>query len=174
MTLLATVNASGASSVTFNSTYITTTYNKYVVEFDGVYTNDGGTIYLTLSTNNGSTYLSSNYSQSGCIGTGGGGYTCATVGSKAQIDLGNGCDVTSSTSTLVSAGTVKLSNLAQAVQAMITSDTFFGGTACANNQQRMDTGGFNSTTTAINNIKFTDGLGGTITGNFHLYGLSGT
>jgi hypothetical protein len=58
LTLLATVNASAATSVVFGSSVITSSYHKYVVEFDGVYTNTGGSkINFTISSNNGSSYL---------------------------------------------------------------------------------------------------------------------
>jgi hypothetical protein len=173
MVLLATVNASGASSVSFNSTYITTAYNKYVIEFDGVYTSDAGALYLTVSTNNGSSYLSSNYNW-GVWSMGSGPYS-NNASSQNQIDLtGNtGFGSTSSTSTKISSGTLKVSNLAQSVQANVMWQIFFGG---ATSPQNSGIGGmgFNTTTTAINAIKITDGGGGTITGNFHLYGLSGT
>jgi hypothetical protein len=173
MVLLATVNASGASSVVFNSTYITTTYNKYVIEFDGAYTSDAGALYLTVSTNNGSSYLSSNYNW-GVWSMGSGPYS-NNASSQNQIDLtGNaGFGSTSSTSTKISSGTIKLSNLAQSVQANVIWEIFFGGAASPQNSG-IGGIGFNTTTTAINAIKITDGSSGTITGNFHLYGLKGT
>ena len=174
MVLLATVNASAASSVVFDSTYITTTYNKYVIEFDGVYTSDAGVLYLTFSTNNGSSYLSSNYGW-GVWSMGSGPYS-NNANSQSQIDLsGNtGFGSTSSTSTKVSSGTLKFSSLAQAVQANVIWEIFYGGAASLYNNAGIGGYGINTTTTAINAIKFTDHSGGTITGNFHLYGLSGT
>jgi hypothetical protein len=61
-TLLDTVNASGSSFATFGSGYITSTYNKYVVEADSVTCQDAGDyVLLDISTNNGSSYLSGNY-----------------------------------------------------------------------------------------------------------------
>ena len=172
--LLATVNASAASSVSFGSSYITTAYNKYVVEFDGVYTSDGGALYLTFSTNNGTSYLASNYNW-GVWGMGT-GPTANNASSQNQIDLTGGewiNDKTSSTSTLVSSGSLTFSSVAQAVQANVIWQTFLAG---ATSFQNSGVGGFgyNTTTTAINAFQFTDGSGGTITGNFHLYGLQGT
>jgi hypothetical protein len=175
MVLLATVNASAASSVSFGSSYITTTYNKYVLEFDDVYTSDGGTLYLTFSTNNGSSYLSSNYYYSILLFSTNGTFNSGPVG---QIALGGGSSsvstagVTSNTSTTVVSGTVKCANLAKAVQASCQSDITFvtSNNGLLNRYSGIE---YNSTTTAINAFKIVDDSGGTITGNFHLYGLSG-
>lgn len=56
---IATANASAQSSVIFNNTYITTAYNKYVVEFDGMFSNGSLALLLDVSINNGSTYTGS-------------------------------------------------------------------------------------------------------------------
>ena len=58
---VATVNGSGVTSVSFGSSYITASYNKYVVEFDDVYASAQDILFMTVSTNNGSSYLGTNY-----------------------------------------------------------------------------------------------------------------
>jgi hypothetical protein len=180
MVLLATVNASGASSVSFGSSYITTSYNKYVLEFDGVYTNDAGTLDLFFSTSNGSSYLNSNYGWNGMnFNTFSNAILLDAKSSQGQISLGGGTGAgftqgtTSSTSSLVSAGTLKFSNLAEAVRARVDWQIDWQGSDGHSLSNNSPYSGFNTTTTAINAIKITDDSGGTISGNFHLYGLSG-
>jgi len=82
---LNTVNASAAAQVSFGSTYITSTYNKYVLEFDSVYTSAGTSLAMKVSSNNGGAWL--------------GGSDYCWVGTKSnpsitaanQVNGGGGC-----------------------------------------------------------------------------------
>jgi len=168
LTLLATVNASGASSVVFSATYITSAYNKYVVEIDGLFLGTASqALYLTLSTNNGSTYLSANYewvsSQNRAAST---SLTSSGSTSDSQISLGA---IIGTASAAPSAGTIKLANLTGANQPNVEF-RMSGGDSILGPFNLFGTG-TNSGTTATNNIKFA-ASSGTITGNFHLYGLA--
>lgn len=171
MTLLNTVNAVGASSVAFSSTYITSAYNKYIIEFDGV-TSTGGTGSLSLqeSTDNGLTYITSGTYhwvgtyQSNDSGTSSG--TSSAAATSIAIDLAQ-----SYTNGSQASGTVKFSNpSASNICRFIWEMTGSLGNSSANLANGT---GNNATTTAINNIRFIIPSGGIITGNFHLYGLSG-
>jgi len=54
--------ASGASSISFTSTYITSTYKIYQLHcIDIVHSSDGGNIGIEISTDNGSSYVQSDY-----------------------------------------------------------------------------------------------------------------
>lgn len=55
LTHITTVNASAAANVIFDSTKITSTYNKYVLEFDGVFSSAAGPIVMSIASDNGST-----------------------------------------------------------------------------------------------------------------------
>ena len=55
---LQTQTASSSSSITFTSTYITTTYKKYYLDYTNVtISSDGGNIAATVSYDNGSSYV---------------------------------------------------------------------------------------------------------------------
>jgi len=168
--LLSTVNASGASTVTFNSTYLTSTYNKYIIEFDGAFGSVGADMYITGSTNNGVSYLNSGYK-----------WTIATVdwtnptdaptgassNSDTKINVTGG-DTYGATSTTASYGTIKISNPSASAPCSLIWDMVNNQT---NSQKRG--AGYIPGNTAINNIKIANSSGN-ITGNFHLYGISGT
>lgn len=173
LNLLATVNASGAASVTFNSTYITNAYNKYVIEFDGLVNSvSSADLYVTYSTNNGSVYLSSGYFSWGqyqpynsATITG----AAATTASQISLGLGNGFGLAAATP---SSGTLKFSNpSASAILAM--QFELFASQSGSPTYNRISGWAYNAGTTAINNIKIAPSSG-TTTGNFHLYGIAGT
>lgn len=173
MTLLSTVNAVAAASVTFNSTYITNAYNKYVIEFDGLVNSvSSADLYVTYSTNNGSVYLSSGYFSWGqyqpynsATITG----AAATTASQISLGLGNGFGLAAATP---SSGTLKFSNpSASAILAM--QFELFASQSGSPTYNRISGWAYNAGTTAINNIKIAPSSG-TTTGNFHLYGIAGT
>jgi hypothetical protein len=168
LVLLATVNASTASSVVFSSGNITNAYNKYVIEFDGVYGSIGGDLLLTVSANNGSTYGSS-YSYFGSSQAGGSStITGASGSSQSTYSLTNGAgSAIGGVSAVVSIGTIKFANPSAASICMFFTDFSQGGNAFFHSS------GFSTNLTAINNIKIVPSAGN-ITGNFHLYGIQGT
>jgi hypothetical protein len=173
---LTKTSASAAASVTFSSTYITSTYENYLIIISGYYTSDGGGVIMTVSTNNGSSYLSNNYQSEGIS------YYSSQIGNPSltpysgssllfSTDAGGGADVGNSAAT---SGNATLwfqpSNGTYVTTLQSTSAsgkppngvgyfyTFHGF-------------GVQTGTTAVNNIKFTDVEGGNITGTFHLYGV---
>ena len=168
MKLLATVNASGAASVAFSSTYITSAYNKYRVEIDNLYGSASGELYMTVSTNNGSSYLNSGYYWGGMYVAGGGGTPTGVGGSNAAqfvvtTNAGMGhSGYGDGQITLEFSGTAGNGSETLVDWRGYSYNVFAAG------------GGKQTGTTAINNIKFTHSSGGNLYGNFHLYGVSGT
>jgi hypothetical protein len=154
--LLATINASAAATIVFNSTYITNAYNKYIIEYDSMTTSDGGAVYMVISTNNGSGYLSSGYSNSQSGGT-----TAFYVG---KFNGGPSVGYPEE-------GTIRFSSPSASAPLVYRNEAVHNASGTIT---YITSAGYNSGTTAINNIKIYDGNGGNITGNFHLYGLSGT
>lgn len=168
--LLYAVTVSGATNVPFNSTYITSAYNRYVLKFDSLYGSGNADLYLTVSTNNGSTYLSSNYNATGIImniGSPGVNGGAPSGVAQLQLTLGNGNGV-SSTTTNVASGSIEFSAPAASAQINFVWDMI--GATGASTQTMFRGAGGNSGTTPINNIKIAP-ASGTITGNFQLYGF---
>lgn len=169
--LLSTVNASGASSAVFNSTYITSTYNKYEIEFDGLLGSTNASILLTFSVDNGSNYLATGYA-SYCMAMVSGSSTVngnnAVGATSMDLSAGGGYGVTA-TSSYPAQGTIKFSNPSAAKVCQFTWDAnLMNGNITVTHQIGS---GFNTGTTAINNIKIAPSTG-TFTGNFRLYGLA--
>lgn len=165
MTLLATVNASGSASATFSSTFITSTYNKYVIEFDSVYVNSLDDLLLQYSTNNGASWISTGYNSTtihnGIVGgasSSGGALSGGTFfGSAAKFGAqGHIAFSAPSNSALYQSADWRVSVPTDA------SATLIDGTM---NYPVAGT---------INAIRIVCSNGAhTITGNFHLYGLQG-
>ncbi|WP_441234492.1 hypothetical protein [Bradyrhizobium sp. 930_D9_N1_4] len=173
MTLLATVNASGASSVVFNSTHLTSTYNKYVIEFDSFYpSTDNVNFELQISNDNGSTWISSSYDYaiynhdwnggSSVVGSGG------TGNSFALLAQGVG-----GTSNKVGQGTIKFSMPSASAQYPVFDWKimyWFHGPGAL--EDIIGSGVYDGATGAFNAVRILMSSGN-INGNFHLYGLSG-
>lgn len=160
--LLATINASAAASVAFSATYITSTYNKYVIEIDSLHGSVGGAdLLMTISTNNGSTYLSANYVTNALYISGGALFPGGGLTSSFDLLANQGLSGSVATGQM----TIVFSPTASAEFIMewrgnVGGVTFVGG-------------GNNSSQITVNNIKITPSTG-TVTGNFHLYGIAGT
>lgn len=156
---LLTTNASAASTVVFNSTYITSTYQSYVVQINNLTLSSGSNLQLTFSVDNGSNYLATGYI-SGCTYN---TYNVATWGntnSTTNLILSTGMS-----STVQSSGTIWLYNLGNANPPNILGDMF------VTRLYREFSMGSNTTTSTVNNIKF-DTTTGTLTGTFTLYGIT--
>lgn len=166
LTMLSTVNASAAASVTFSSTYITSTYKIYVVKFYGVFSSSANdNLLMTISTDNGSTYLSTGYTTNALVnssnGTPAGGTSSTT---NINLTTSTGVIGTNSTGLGLANGSINIYQPSNSV-------AFSCDWTLAANQTRIDANGHNSGTTAINNIKFTMATGNT-SGTFVLYGLN--
>ncbi len=158
LTLLATVNCtsgSPCSTVTFTSTYITSTYNKYLIEFDSLSSTSGTpSLELQVSADNGSTYKTSGYKN---------GPSAATT----YVDVLNGKGIGS---TDVAAGYIEFS--VPSVSGKTIFNSSGGGLSGGNGFNAVNSGLWN-TAGAINNITIFFSSINEI-GNFHLYGISGT
>lgn len=163
--LLATNTPSGAVSTSFSSTYITSTYKSYEIRMYGVFASGGAGVdlYLTISVDNGSNYLSANY-----------GWDVQVVGNTSsndsKINITGQSAFISATANLTSDGIITLYNP--------SGTRYF---SCdwkihSNNIAGMPGGhissgsGANSGTTAINNIKLALN-GQNINGTFELWGI---
>ena len=100
----------------------------------------------------------------------------ATDGSSninASIDLSmNGAAPLATSASYPTTGTIKFANPSASAQCNFSWDANYGN-ATAANMIYTEGWGNSGGTTAINNIKIAPSSG-TITGNFHLYGISGT
>lgn len=174
LVLLATTNASGAASVVFNSTYITSTYRKYIVEIDSLFAANGGIaidLYMTISVNNGSTYVAANYLYAGSWqDTSGTTVHGVSSSGDSHFDLTLATAGISAVSTGVSQLTVKFSNPSNSKYLDVTWDGSCWDNGLLTN---INGSGINTNSaTAINAIKFVSGNGAALTGTFKLYGLS--
>lgn len=61
LVFLQSQTASASASITFTSTYITATYNNYILMISNYVGSAGVDVEMTVSTNNGSTYVNSGY-----------------------------------------------------------------------------------------------------------------
>ena len=171
--LLQTQTADNSSTITFTSTYITSTYNHYYVVCEGAtFSVDGADGTFEFSTNNGSSYSSngSNYNQLAYDGTfrvNGPTTSLSSMRTFSSVDGDN------SNNNGIGCLEMHLFNL------NATSDKKLVWYVAQNHTQNGDAGKYLighyglDTTSAINNIRF--GLNSSanyVTGKFKLYGVS--
>lgn len=177
LVLLSTVNASGVTTVSFGSTFLTSTYRKYIIEIDGMFTNTGTNgLVAQLSSNNGSTILTANnYYWNGAKSVTG------TLTAFAQVNGGgggsNGWQINNGANTgtslrFSSSGRMTIVNPSATTSPQCEwkwLNTILGGTA----SDYYDAVGFYDGGSAItyNYIQFNAGGTATITGTFKIYGL---
>lgn len=165
MILLNTVNASGAAQVVFNSTYITSAYNKYVIEFDSLFSSASDEFGLVVSTNNGGSYSNTGYSDWNTAITG----SSFTSGGGTSIALG-GLDVAAANAGGAQ-GTIKFSKPSGG-QFTFFENRLTGRYSSGTPNDQIGGGMWGAG--AVNNIKLFALGSSTLTGNFHLYALSGS
>lgn len=192
---LATTNASGVHSFTFGSSLITSTYNKYVIEADSLCCSGAGGngIVMDVSTNNGSTWsfndgshcYGSVYGPSATNPGGGGGvapsqnqnYFDLFSSPMAGKSMGNAAPELSSFSMKFTRGSASAGmNIEWTAQLCPLGSGGGGVIAVCGGTHKF------STSAAINAVRFwnnQDGGGSgpgssTLSGNFHLYGITGT
>ena len=162
--LLSTVNASSTSTVSFNNTYITNAYNKYQIEFDGVFASTGTILNLQVSSNNGGVWVTS-YKYAGTAQAINSSSVLGFNGTGTTMDLLGGQGSIGATSTAPGAGTIKFSN-----PSLNADQTFF--------VQNYNNGAIFIFTSIVSHTSFNSiqiyPTTGTITGNFHLMGISGS
>lgn len=162
----------GASSITFGSTHLTSTYKKYIIDLIDVVTSaDGGYIEFVVSEDNGATYKGgSDYNSGGMSITTGGttitGYAQANVG-KVDINhqgIGNalGESLNATITMFNPAGTTKHKSFFMD----ITNQNSNGDTC-----RYAGNASYKGTVNAINNIKIYTNSGQPIFGTFKLYGI---
>ena len=169
-----TITASDDSTVTFNSTYLTSTYKRYTLEaFDIQSANDNVYLELSFSVDNGSNYLTGaitriNISNSSDA-TNDEIHSRNTLGQNT-LQLGGGTNFGTGTGE-VGAFTFELVNFSDTAHYKLL---YYNG-ALFNSG---GTGGINlgagtvATTSAINNIKFNMDTGNIAAGTFILYGIA--
>lgn len=167
MVLAATATASSSSEIVFNN--LSTTYRAYLVEYDQVYlASNNQNLLMQISTDNGSSYISSNYQRVGFY------MTTSTVQGNVETaasflyigSLGGW----SNSSSRRGAGQVMMFAPNTGGSPQLFTHTSVTLNASGNNeitQMVMQ----NSSTSAVNAIKFFSSSGNIAAGNFRLYGL---
>lgn len=161
--LLNTQTASNSASLTFTSTYITSTYVSYVVIIRGI-NNATGTTTLSMnwSTNNGSSYLSSLF-KTGII------YNTYNSGTLANAISTTNCVLTPSiSSTNISLNGILYLNFNTSAIAAYNGQIFNPDATTKN----IVCYGVNTGTTTINNISFSYSSGNITSGTLSLYGIA--
>lgn len=171
---LGTVNASGAAQVSFGSSLINGTYNKYQLEFDSLSFASGDSLIMEYSTNNGSSWITSGYlgrSNAFLYGTGV-ITTNSTLPDPPLLNVDNSSLAITATDCVQ--GTIKFAkpNVAQR-QSFVweLAGEFFNTTVHAL-CQGMAT--YTGASTTYNAVRLLGAAGANMNGNFHLYGITGT
>lgn len=173
LVLLSTVTASNSASVSFNSTYLTSTYKSYKIVFDGVAPTNltDVSFILQISTNNGSSYITSGYNNQGTVSSLTNGVDI--YGDLVRNNDGGGVNV----SGYNGVGEILFSRPSEVFFPMFKVDTSTcaGGnsgdcSSLTNNNSTADYG----TATSFNNVRLLFTSGNVKTGTFRLFGISGT
>jgi len=154
---LQTQSSASTAGIAFNSTYITSTYNIYVVVMNKVTVSTSGNLNLEVSTNNGSSYVSTGYLSGNAYM----GYTSSSFGNENSTTF---YQLFTGSSTAVSSGTVWLFNLPLSTGHSIYSDFFVGN-------DYWQKGYGSNLTGSINNIQFYQSGGSNFSATATLYGL---
>ena len=165
LVLIATKTASSSASITFTSN-ITATYNTYLISWSNVKPSANAALTAQVSTNNGSSYISTNY-QSGLFY-----YTY------------NSTTVNNSNSTSTIYLTTNILNSSYCCGQLWIANTGNGGTfQCWGNGTGVNSGSSvcdymnyaaTNTATSVNAIELLFNSGNITTGTFNLYGLVGS
>jgi hypothetical protein len=175
MVLLSSITASDTTNIVFDNTVITDTYDSYMLTFRDIdLGTDSTSIYLTVSGDNGSSYItSSSYKRAVMNGdhgdTNDSNMTFKT-GGQTQVNLIGAGAAGGSVDKESSAGTVWMFNLRKADRGKVFLNTSFYEDAAE--QGRLNQGGaYLDDATVINNIKISPSSGDFNEGTFTLYGF---
>lgn len=166
--LLKSTAASSSASITFTS-LITSNFSTYYLRLrDVMPANNADSLLLTFSTDNGSTYLNSNYKWSNRF---------QVVGSQG---INNNNSDSSATIALVMRNSATPGMNADLYLFNMNSGTYspsFLGNVTQPNDSNSNiglgrVGGYNTTTTAVTAIKLTASTGNVASGTFKLYGVN--
>ncbi len=164
---LSTQTASNSASLSFTS-LITSQYPVYYIKIRSIIpATDTNNLVLTYSTNNGSTYLNSNYLWSNYSVNSSAGAADFFSSSDTQCALA--LQLSNSSTTTGLNGNYYLFGFGQSVVA-----TFFGNGTLTNangNPDLFESAGMNTSTTPINAIKFALTSGNITSGTIDLYGM---
>lgn len=175
--LLQTQNASNSASIAFTS-LITGTYDNYLVTINNVYNSQasstlGITFNMDWSTNNGSTYLSTNYTTGTYYGTLGGSTSPQNRNSTSTCVISPSNVVSFSNTDTKYAASLWLFDLPSATVTPSYQGNYavFSNVSGTSNLRNGDCFGSQNTVTTINAIRFSFNTGNMVTGTFSLYGL---
>ena len=171
---LQTQTASSSSTITFSSTYITTTYKKYYLDYTNVVVSaDAGYIEGTVSANNGGAYTTSGYyfwrifsnsgSSGNSISSGGGTSNSSLLMSGTGVGMGTSTDEHGS-------GRMTIFDPYSADAKLFITEGLCIGNSAELVQQNIYQALLTSTT--INNIKISPNTGTIVSGTFTLYGVA--
>lgn len=167
MVLAATATASNSSAIVFNN--LSNSYRAYMLEYDSVYLSSANqNLLMTISTNNGSSYLTANYARALVrnAGTLSGNYS----GNDSVFYIGTLAGF-SGTSTTTGSGIIYI--FAPNTSGIYSQYYMETATFDNSNNFEMVAGsmGNNGTTSAVNAVRLTSSSGNIAAGNFRLYGL---
>lgn len=167
--------ASSSSSITFTSTYITTTYKKYYLDYTNVtISSDGGNVAATVSYDNGSSYVTSgiykyvryysatDLSSNSIVSSAG-----TTNTSLLMVGTGNGLGTSTDES---GSGRMTIFDPNSADSKFFLSEGMIIDNTGKLTQQKIYQALITSNT--INNIKLSPNTGTIETGTFTLYGVT--
>jgi len=162
LVLLKTLTASSSSSLTFTSTYITSTYKTYFIKWTNWITSAGGVLNMDISADNGSTYKTDN--DSGLMHNDWNSATWTNVNSTTTNPLTDGTN-----GTLYLSGQMWIHGLASAAGGS-TGPVWTG--QCFRPYSNILFYGCNTNGYNINNLKFSMASGTITSGTISLYGVA--
>lgn len=172
---LSSVTASDTTNITFDNTLITDTYDTYLLTFRDIdLGTDSVSIYLTVSGDNGSSYITSAVYKrtviNGDHGDSNDSNMTYKTGGAEQVNLIGAGAAGGSVDKETSAGTCWMFNLRKADRGKVFINTSFYEDAAE--KGRLNQGGaYLDDATVINNIKIAPSSGDFNEGTFTLYGL---
>lgn len=164
--LLSSQTASASANISFTS-FISGTYAVYELEFYNVYpTTTGDSLGLQFSTDNGSTYISTNYiSATNYIAFTGTTWASSNITTSIRLLAAQ----TNATTNISGSGRVSLFNLLSGLPSAVGDNVFFSNNTTTSVRGLI--GGVNTANSAINALQITCSTGTIAQGTFNLYGL---
>lgn len=170
---LATGVASTSASVSFSSTYITSTYDKYLLLWDSwVPSSNGAVHYIQVSANNGGAWQTSSYLNSGQTSVGGtASQTSGTTGGIVAGDIAAG---SSNTAARANSGWATFSPNFASAPVMFVIDAVEINAATSSSLSALRNTGMWNSAGVINAVRFIENSGNIATLNAYLYGFTKT
>jgi hypothetical protein len=171
---LSSATASNSANITFDSSVITSTYKYYQIHcIDVVIQTDGNNVVMTISTDNGSSYISSNYSflhNVSDTGTSSNAVVTRYASSESLIPVFGITNGMGNSGNEQGFGIIELLNPHSAKAKLFR----YNSTYLNNNGELTENVGhaMYNTTSAVNNIKLAPGSGNITSGSFILYGVA--